>query len=142
MELEQKPRLKAMCLFVNDGKLLAAKGEDKEKNEIFYRVIGGSVNFGEKSEDAIRREVKEELGCEIEGLELIKVLENIFVFNGKNGHDIVFLFKGELSNKELYKQEQIRIIEPYAEFNAEWVPMDGSVIIYPAFDYKNLLSRF
>lgn len=82
MEQEQKIRIKAMCLFTHKGKTLVSKGYDEKKNETFYRVIGGSVNFGEKTEGSVRREVREELGCEVENLKLVKVVENVFEFNG------------------------------------------------------------
>jgi ADP-ribose pyrophosphatase YjhB (NUDIX family) len=143
MEQEKKIRLKAMCLFTHEGKTLASKGHDDKKDEIFYRVIGGSVDFGEKTEEAVRREVKEELGCEVENLELVKVVENIFEYNGIPGHEVVFLYKGNLSNKTLYKQDKIHIIEPYAEFDAEWVPVEdivsGKAILYPTLDYSVIL---
>ena len=143
MEHEPKIRIKAMCLFNHEGKTLASKGYDEKKNETFYRVIGGSVNFGEKTEEGARREVREELGCEVENLELVKVVENIFEFNGNSGHDVVFLYKGDLSNKTLYEQEKIHIVEPYLEFDAEWVPIEdivsGKSILYPALNYSEIL---
>jgi 8-oxo-dGTP pyrophosphatase MutT (NUDIX family) len=135
--------IKAIGVFTHDGKILAAKGRDEAKGEDFYRAIGGSVNFREKSEDAMRREVKEELGCEVENLELVHVAENLFTFNGKDRHQIVFLYKGKLSNAELYKQDKIHIVEPYAEFDAEWVSIDdilsGKVILYPSLDWSKIL---
>lgn len=140
MEEKSKPKVKAMCLFINDNRVLAVKGYDEVKDEIFYRVIGGSIEFGETSEVGVRREVEEELGCKIENLSLIKTVENIFTFNGKTGHEVVFLYKGELSNKSLYAQEKIHIIEPYGEFDAEWVSikdiLEGRAILYPRLDYE------
>lgn len=143
MEQEQKIRIKAMCLFLHKGRTLASKGFDEKRNETFYRVIGGTVDFREKSEDGVRREIREELGCEIENLELHKVIENIFEYNGNWGHEIVFLYKGDLSNKELYEQEKIHIVEPYAEFDAEWIPIEdirsGKSILYPALNDSEIL---
>ena len=143
MEQEQKIRIKAMCLFNHEGRTLVSKGFDEKKNETFYRVIGGSVDFGEKAEDGVRREVREELGCEVENLELQKVIENIFEYNGNQGHEIVFLYKGDLSNKVLYEQEKIHIVEPYSEFDAEWVPIEdilsGKSILYPVLNYSEVL---
>jgi len=143
MEQEKKIRLKAMCLFNHEGKTLASKGYDEKKNQTFYRVIGGSVDFGEKTEEGVRREIREELGCEVENLELVKIVENIFEYNGVPGHEVVFLYKGDLSNKDLYAQEKIHIVEPYSEFNAEWVPIEdvvsGKAILYPALNYSEIL---
>lgn len=143
MNQEDKIKVKAMCIFVHKGKTLAAKGYDEKKGETFYRLIGGSVEFGEKTEEGARREIREELGCEIENLKLVKIVENVFQFNGKLGHEIVFLYAGDLSNKALYEQERIHIVEPYLEFDAEWVPVEdilsGKSILYPGFDYSEIL---
>ena len=144
MEQINKPRLKAMCIFLRNGKTLASKGYDKDKDETFYRLIGGSVDFGEKSQDGIQREIQEELGCDVKGMILVKVVENIFTYEGNKGHDIVFLYKGELSNEKLYTQEKIHVVEPYGEFDAEWIPvadvLSKKIILYPALDYSDLLK--
>jgi 8-oxo-dGTP pyrophosphatase MutT (NUDIX family) len=43
---------------------LVAHGHDSVKSEDFYRPLGGGIEFGELSEAALRREIKEELaGC-------------------------------------------------------------------------------
>lgn len=143
MEQEKKIRIKAMCLFNHEGKTLASKGFDEKKGETFYRVIGGSVDFGEKTEEGVRREVREELGCEVENLKLVNVVENIFEYNGIPGHEVVFLYKGDLSNKALYEQEKIHIVEPYSEFDAEWISIEdivsGKSILYPALNYSEIL---
>lgn len=48
-----------------DNKILVSEGYDKIKKEIFYRCIGGGIEFLEKSKDALKREFKEELGIDI-----------------------------------------------------------------------------
>lgn len=78
--------IKAICVFIHDGKTLVSKGFDEKKNETFYRGVGGSVHFREMSEDAMKREVKEELGCDVENLELLTVAENIFTYDGEDRH--------------------------------------------------------
>ncbi len=143
MEELNKQKIKTMCVFVHSGRTLASRGYDENKNEIFYRVLGGGVNFGEKSEDGVKREIMEELKCEIENFKLIKVIENIFTFQGKPRHEITFLYKGDLMNKSLYNQEKIYIVEPYKEFTAEWIKINdvlsGKIILYPETDYSNIL---
>ncbi len=68
-----------------------------ENPEGYHRLIGGSVEFGESHQDAIRREVEEELGAAIEDLVLLTVVENIYTVDGEPGHEIVFLYSGRLS---------------------------------------------
>ena len=145
MEREEKIRIKAMCLFHKDGKVLVSKGFDKVKNENFYRVLGGSVNFFETGEAGVRREIQEELLSEIENLKLIDVIENLFTYEGNKGHEIVFLYHGDLAREELYTQNSIHIVEDTYEFDAEWIAINdvlsGKIPLYPAFDYKTLFQK-
>ena len=133
-----------MCVFYKDGKILVSKHFDKVKNEYFYRVLGGSVNFFETSEAGVQREIQEELHSDIENLKLIDVIENTFHFEGNKGHEITFLYTGDLAKKELYTQDSIHIVEDTYEFDAKWVALEdilnGSIPLYPIFDYKNLLK--
>lgn len=136
--------MKVMCLIRHEDKLLLSEGYDKTKEEHFYRFLGGSLEFGERLEDGVKREIKEELGCEVENLKLLTVIENIFTFEEKKGHQIVFLYAGDLSNKDLYKKEEIHITEDTYEVDAKWVPIkelqEGDIPLYPKYDYSELLS--
>lgn len=138
--------VKVMCLIVNasEQRILVGQGYDSVKDERFYRLLGGSLNFGEKAEAGIRREIREELNCEIENLRFIEMVENIFTFEGKAGHEIIFLFRGDLTDKSIYKQETLHIIEADYEIDAEWVPIaaviENKVILYPKYNYNKILT--
>ena len=142
--MEKEIRVKAMCLIEHKGKLLLCKGHDHVKKETFFCVIGGGVNFGEKAEDAIRREMKEELGCDMENLHFLTVIENVFTYEGERGHEITFLYKGDLSNKDIYKKDFIPLLDQ-DDFPAYWIPisdiLEEKIIFYPSFDYKKLFSE-
>ncbi|UED82197.1 NUDIX domain-containing protein [Lysinibacillus sp. CD3-6] len=56
---------KAICLFRNDDLILVAEGFDEVKGEFYYRPIGGKIEFGETSAEAIQREVREEIEANI-----------------------------------------------------------------------------
>ncbi len=136
-------RTKAMCIIEHHGKLLVSTNEDPITGQHFYRLLGGGVEFGETGEIAVRREIMEELGSELVNLKLATILENIFVYDGKQGHEIVFLYIGDLSRKELYSQTSIRVIESTYELEAIWVPIEelkpNNIQLYPAFDYQSFL---
>lgn len=138
-------KVKAMCLFHNNGRVLASKEFDSVKKQYFYRVLGGHVEFQETSEDTIRREIMEEIQSEIANLKFLDVMENIFTYEGKGGHEVVFLYAGELLNKDLHEQEIITITENNQTLNAEWVPIEnvfkGDIPLYPSFDYRKIFKE-
>jgi len=144
MNQEEKIVIKALCFFHQDDRILVSKFFDRVKNENFYRILGGGVNFFETGEAGVRREIQEELFSEIENLRLIDIVENIFTYNGKRGHEIVFLYAGDLKRQELYSQNSIHIVEETYEMDAEWISLEKiineKIPLYPVFDYKSLLS--
>ena len=66
------------AIFNEEGKLFITLRGEKAKNERGkWEIPGGSVEFGETLEQAIRREVKEEYGIEIEVMELLGVCDHL-----------------------------------------------------------------
>ena len=127
----------AICLFRHDGKILVFEGYDPRKDETFYRPLGGGIEFGERSVDTIRRELREEIGAEVRNLVYLGTLENIFTFDGKPGHEIVQVYDGVLTESGLYEQAVILGHEADVEehFRAMWKSLDefgpGESILYP-----------
>ena len=85
----------AVGLPVRDGHVLVLDGTDSVKAEAFHRAIGGGIEFGETAEGALRREFEEELGVSLQTVRLLGVLEGIFEYEGRPGHEIVHVFHVE-----------------------------------------------
>jgi 8-oxo-dGTP pyrophosphatase MutT (NUDIX family) len=117
----QHIRAVAICVFSRGDDILAVEAFDEVKSETFYRPLGGGIAFGESSELAVRREVREEIGADIVGLRLLGTLENIFVYNGTPGHEIVQVYGGRLGDETLYAAVSIPGFESDgAPFRAVW----------------------
>lgn len=118
---------------VRNNKLLAAEGFDKKKQETFYRALGGGIEFGEKSDEALKREFLEELGINIEVEDYLGVSENIFEFNGRKAHELVLMYKIEINDSD-YNERYI-INDDCGEFKVLWVDisdfMNNKKILYP-----------
>ncbi len=116
----------AICLFRNGTRILVSEGFDTIKQDYYYRHLGGGIEYGESSREAVLREIQEELGVEVENLQLIGVLENIFIYEGQQGHEIVFVFDAEFTDKSLYKLNEIGGYEQEANvrFKATWYSLD------------------
>ncbi len=124
-----------ICVFKNDNKFLAALGTDTVKKNEFYRPLGGRIEFGERSEDALRREIIEEIGQEIENVKYLGTLENIFTYNGKSCHELVLVYNAEFVNEELYEMTEIDVDEENIWYKAHWISVEdcksGKVKVYP-----------
>jgi len=133
--------VKVMCLIEHNKKILVNKGYDAVKKQTFYRLVGGKVEFGEKMEETIKREIKEELNSGVKSIKFIDAKEEIFTYEGEVGHEANFLFKVVLDNKELTKKELIPNPDS-EEFPAVWVSiadvLKKKVILYPSFDYNSV----
>lgn len=114
-------RVKAICLFRHEGCLLAIDDHDPTKQQRFWVPVGGRVEFGETSRQAIIREVREELGAEILDLELLGVLENLFTFDGGKGHEIVFVYDARFAEPAMYDAGSLTGMEGDKEFEAHWI---------------------
>lgn len=127
----------AICVFRRNGRILVAEGYDPVKKQSFYRPLGGGIEFGEKSEDTVRRELREEINAEVADIWYLGTLENIFVFNGIPGHEIVQVYDGVLKESRLYEQTVIEGKEADVDesFKAVWESLDefeeGKSILYP-----------
>jgi 8-oxo-dGTP pyrophosphatase MutT (NUDIX family) len=143
---ERAIKVKAMGLFVSpDGRFLASPGFDSVKNQGYLRLLGGHVEFGERSDGALRREIKEEISTDCRVGPLLEVIENSFTHEGEPGQEVVFLYAGELTDPEFYGREEIPLIEPDQQKVAIWTPiedlLEGRVFCYPPADYAAHFAR-
>lgn len=126
----------AICVFRNSDRILVFEGQDPVKGETFYRPLGGGIEFGERSEDAVQRELKEELNVDITNLKYLGTLENIYTFNSGSYHEVVLVYDGLLTESGLYDQTLILGKEANGDdIRAMWKSLDefgdGKSILYP-----------
>jgi 8-oxo-dGTP pyrophosphatase MutT (NUDIX family) len=135
--MKNRIRPLAICVFRNNHRILVAEGFDPIKQQTFYRPLGGGIEFGETSADTVRRELKEELNAEVGEVRYLGTLENIFVFNGVPGHEIVQVYDGALVDSGLYEQAVIEGHEADVQesFKAIWKSLaefgEGKSTLYP-----------
>jgi ADP-ribose pyrophosphatase YjhB (NUDIX family) len=139
----RKIKVKSICLFENEGKLFVSKSYDSVKKDFYYRPIGGTVEFGERAEDAVIREIREELNAEVKNVVLADVMENIFDCDGLNGHEIVFLFRAEFADRSFYEDREFTIVESNGEsLKAFWIPIPDFLTGGRRLVPEKLISRY
>ncbi|MEU0794929.1 NUDIX hydrolase [Amycolatopsis sp. NPDC005961] len=123
----------ALGLLRRRDEILVFEGRDDVKDETYYRPLGGGVEFGENSEDALKREFREELDAEIKVGKRLGVLENVFTWRSRPGHEIAFVYEAEFVDSDLYARDEMKILDDPA--TAQWVAVEefenGSKILYP-----------
>lgn len=112
-----------------------AECHDPATGETFYRPLGGAIEFGEQSLEAIAREVREETGAEIKDLTYVGMIENIFTFDDRPGHEIVLVYEGKFADPRLYEVELLMCRDDDGEFIGLWKSLEefrrGEAILYP-----------
>jgi ADP-ribose pyrophosphatase YjhB (NUDIX family) len=117
-------RFKALAWIEDKGMLFVVKMHDSVKGDDFYRPVGGSVEFGERSHETVVREVREELQTEIKLIAPPFVVENLFVCDGEKGHEIDFLFPSRFTDISFYERKTYRLVEANGDVcDALWVPI-------------------
>jgi|WetSurMetagenome_2_1015567.scaffolds.fasta_scaffold56461_3 8-oxo-dGTP pyrophosphatase MutT (NUDIX family) len=125
----------ALGIIRRENAILAIEWYDSVKKEQFYRPIGGGMEFQEGSRDTVIREFREEIGAELDHVHFLGALENIFIYEGKPGHEIVMIYEAAFVDKRFYDMEIIEGLEDNDPFIAKWKPLDdfrnGNSILYP-----------
>ena len=85
---------------------------------------GGHIEFGEKGAEALRREVREELGVDSSVGEMLGVVESSFVQHGKPHAEISLVYRLELAGQSDGDRPlpELRSQEDWIEFF--WCPLD------------------
>ena len=116
--------VRATALIVKDNRLLVVEDEDG-----FY-TIGGAIQVDEATEDAVVREVKEELGVASKAVQLAFIVENLFEQAGVHYHNIEFHY---LVN--LLEDAPLTMQEDAKPLPCRWLALDDlyTVNLKPAF---------
>ncbi len=101
------------ALIVNNKNetLLMKRGKGSRNEEGVWSEPGGAVDFGEKIQDAIKREIKEELDIEVEICDFLAVIDHIILEENQHWVTTSYLakiIKGEPKNLEPHKCSEIR----------------------------------
>jgi ADP-ribose pyrophosphatase YjhB (NUDIX family) len=138
-------RVVAIAIARRDGHLLAVEVLDDDGTLKGWRPPGGGVKFMELAADALKREIREELGCEIRIEGSPEIYENLYHHHEANGHEIIFAYHISIPEKAIYARNRFTIKEDGGSTHfAEWVEVDrfltGRDTLYPAGLAERLLK--
>ncbi|WP_232700804.1 NUDIX hydrolase [Halobacterium wangiae] len=126
--MRERIRPVALCV-VSDGEEILVSRDVAPGGEAFFRPLGGGIEFWESSDDAVRREFREELGADLVAVERLGILENRFTYGDQRGHEFVVVFDGAFADDALYERDELRGYEADADerITAEWRALDALV---------------
>ena len=135
MSKKEKIRILVLGLIQDGDRLFLSEGYDSVKKQTFYRALGGGVDFGEYSLDALKREFQEEIAAELTNIQYLGCLENIFTYEGEKQHELTQLYRCDFADSNFYRLEQIEFAEKKRKKKALWVPIEplksGELILFP-----------
>lgn len=122
------------AIIVNDNKLLAMHDE----NSPYYYLPGGRVTLHETAENAVLREIKEELEIDAKIIRPLWVNQGFFLedVTGEQFHELCIYFLLDVSHTDILdKGDQFRMYERHHVHDFEWLALDRlkNEYLYPVF---------
>ena len=137
---------KDMCVRCGEGVInirvgaIITKGDKilmvKNNRDDYYYSVGGRIQFGETAEQTVKREVKEELGFEMEIDRLGFICEAYFYGTiGDKQERLIYepAFYFYMKVPDEFELENETFLEDGSPEYLEWVPLDTEKTIYPEF---------
>ena len=124
MQRTENVELTVLCLITDGEKMLLQNRVKRDWQG--YTLPGGHVEPGESFVDAVKREMKEETGLEIQHPKLVGVKQ----FPIKDGRYMVLLFKAEEFSGELISSDEGKM---------EWITPEQLPSLHTVDDFDALL---
>ncbi|MBD2694727.1 NUDIX hydrolase [Anabaena catenula] len=135
-------RVIVLALIRDGDRIFVSEGYDSTKQSTFYRALGGGVEFAETSRVALEREFQEEIQADLTNIRYLNCIENLFTFDGKQGHEIIQLYQCDFADPKFYQIDSITFSEtPERKHRALWIDISkfksGELRLVPEvfFDY-------
>lgn len=118
------------------SEILVFDAVDAVTGERFHRPLGGGIEFGERAAGAVVRELREETGYRVGVDGLLGVVENVFTHEGREHHEICFVFDVHFEDRSAYERDAFEIVElingKEVRLPAIWVDPDSlEAPLYP-----------
>jgi 8-oxo-dGTP pyrophosphatase MutT (NUDIX family) len=127
-------------VFIQGGKALVHRG----RGDDFYALPGGRVEMFEETDDALVREIKEELRADIRIERLLWICENFYEYGGEKVHEICYYYSAEFLNlAQIQSDGSFWTTElDGSDLEFVWLPLADveKNVIYPRFLRTGLLN--
>lgn len=123
-------------VWIEDGHVLL----HRQASEGHWALPGGRAQMLEDSKSCLVREMKEELGVQVQAGELLWVTENFFTYRSKQYHELGFYYKVEAAEGVMHFREGPFFGPEGERLVYQWIPLEEleEVQLVPEFLRKSL----
>ena len=119
VEDNAKLNVRVTGIFVKDGKILL-----NDCSGIHYALPGGRIQMEEDSEEALKREVKEEMDESLINISFRGIFENFFTIEGTKIHEYMWMYEADFTDDKMFQSEDIYTTEGEKQNHFAWVNID------------------
>jgi 8-oxo-dGTP pyrophosphatase MutT (NUDIX family) len=131
--VEVETRQAALCLIQHCSAFLVAEIQDPQTNLVLHRPPGGGVEEGETPEQAVRRELREELGITLTAVLQLGTVDHVWFWNGREVRERAWLFLASSSDDaRLSRGECPELVEADGQrIRTVWRPIEENIASLP-----------
>ena len=119
----------SIILFYDDyGNILLQDRKDIRKHNEEYGFFGGKIEENETPEEALKREIKEELGIDLENFKLFKNYHQIIKEIERNVNRWIFLASMPNIKKLKVKEGKLALMKIEDSFKLKMIPGDVELL--------------
>lgn len=98
---------------IRDGeRVLVWDDHDPDTGVVVAVPLAGGVEFGETGEQAVARELEEEIRATATRIRYLGLLEDIFDWAGQKRHELYLVYDVELADRSVYEADEVHVVEP------------------------------
>jgi len=118
---EQYVRVRACGVFRRGDEVLLIR-QHNDAGVARYMTPGGGVDFLEPVQDAVRREMREEVGVDVSDLRYVGMFESLGETpDGTPAHEISLVYEVATDDAAIYQQDVVAIDDNGSPFTAVWI---------------------
>jgi 8-oxo-dGTP diphosphatase len=125
--MQSRKTISVVCAIIEkDGKILAAKRSDAQSHAGFWEFPGGKIDPGEDAQEAIIREIREELGTDVSIQ--AQLPQATFDYPDKTVTLIPFVCATSSEAPKALEHAEIRWVDKREAHGLAWLPPDVAVL--------------